>query len=84
MGKTNPLNDNDLREFVDLQASFKVSDKSWSVNVSDIDQETYDLAVKNPNSDDEVVLREPSVILEEIATLDKESEEILGSIRELL
>jgi len=84
MGKTNPLNDNDLKEFVDLQASFKDSDKSWSVDVSDIDQETFDLSVKNPNSDDEVVLREPTVILEEIAALDKESEEILGSIRELL
>ena len=84
MGKTNPLNDNDLKEFVDLQDSFQDSDKSWSVNVSDIDQETFDLSAKNPNSDDEVVLREPTVILEEIAALDKESEEILSSIRELL
>ena len=84
MGKTNPLNDNDLKEFVDLQASFKDSDKSWSVDVSDIDQETYDLSVKNPNSDDEVVLRESTVILEEIAALDKESEEILSSSREFL
>ena len=47
MGKTNPLNDKDLKEFVDLQASFKDSDKSRSGQ--DIDQETYDLSVKNPN-----------------------------------
>ena len=45
---------------------------------------TYDLSVKNPNKNDEVILREPSEIIEEIMALDKESEAILGSIRELL
>ena len=54
------------------------------VDVSDIDQSTWDLSVKNPNKNDEVILREPSVIIEEIMALDKESEAILGSIRELL
>ena len=45
---------------------------------------TWDLSVKNPNKNDEVILREPSEIIEEIMALDKESEAILGNIRELL
>lgn len=84
LGKTNPLNDNDLKEFVALQKGFSDSDKSWSLNVSDIDQSTWDLSVKNPNADDEVVLREPAVIIEEIMARDKESEAILKSIQGLL
>ena len=84
MGKTNPLNDNDLKDFVAQQKTFADTEQSWSVDVSEIDQSTWDLSVKNPNKNDEVILREPSVIIEEIMALDKESEAILGSIRELL
>ena len=84
MGKTNPLNDKDLKDFISQQKTFVDSEQSWSIDVSDIDQSTWDLSVKNPNKNDEVILREPSVIIEEIMALDKESEAILGSIRELL
>lgn len=84
MGKTNPLNDNDLKEFVALQQTFAESDQSWLVDVNEIDQSTWDLSVKNPNRNDEVILRAPSVIIEEIMALDKESESILVGIRELL
>jgi len=89
MGKTNPLNDNDLKDFVSQQKSRSLNgeadtEQSWSIDVSDIDQSTYDLSVKNPNKNDEVILREPSEIIEEIMALDKESEAILGNIRELL
>lgn len=84
MGKTNPLNDNDLKDFVTLQRTFSDSDQSWSVDTSDIEQSTWDLSLKNPNKNDEVVLREPSVIIEEIMALDKESEAILNSIQRLL
>ncbi|WP_185236353.1 class I SAM-dependent DNA methyltransferase [Teredinibacter franksiae] len=84
MGKTNPLNDNDLKEFIALQKNFADTDKSWSLAASSIDQSTWDLSVKNPNVNDEVVLREPSEIIAEIIALDKESEVILESIQELL
>jgi type I restriction enzyme M protein len=43
LGKTNPLNENDLAEFVELQKSFADSENSWTVNVKDIDQSTFDL-----------------------------------------
>jgi len=84
LGKTNPLNDDDLKEFVDLQGKLASSEKSWFVDVSEIDRTTFDLSVKNPNGPEEVPLREPQEILDEIAALDAESAEILAEIGEML
>ena len=84
MGKTNALNDNDLEEFVALQASFADSDKSWAIDVARIDGTSFDLSVKNPNKTEEKDLRDPQDILAEIAALDLESAGILESIREML
>ncbi|MBL0253109.1 MAG: N-6 DNA methylase [Polaromonas sp.] len=84
MGKTNPLNDADLAEFVALQASFADSPKSWSVKAADINPTTFDLSVKNPNGSEEVTHRSPADIMDEIAALDGESAEVLATIRALL
>ncbi|MBX2967049.1 MAG: N-6 DNA methylase [Cyclobacteriaceae bacterium] len=84
LGKTNPLNENDLAEFVELQKTFADSENSWTVNLKDIDQSTFDLSVKNPNKKEEVTLRQPQAILEEMKALDEESAEILNSILELI
>lgn len=84
LGKTNPLNENDLAEFVTLQKTKADSNNSWTVNVADINTDTFDLSVKNPNAKEEAPLRDPKEILDEIATLDKESVEVLKSIQELL
>jgi type I restriction enzyme M protein len=84
LGKTNPLNEKDLAEFLELQKTFADSDNSWSVDMSDVDSSTYDLSVKNPNKNDEVILREPQEIMEEMIVLDKESEAILANIKGLL
>jgi len=90
MGKTNPLNDKDLAEFVELQKAAisnresGETDKSWSLAISDIDQATFDLSVKNPNVEEAAPLREPKVIIDDIIQLDKESEAILAKIERLL
>jgi type I restriction enzyme M protein len=84
MGKTNPLNDDDLAEFVELQKTFADSPKSWTADASGIDQTTFDLSVKNPNGGEEVVHRSPQDIMDEIAALDLESAEVLLTIRGLL
>lgn len=84
MGKTNPLNDADLAEFVELQKTFVDSPKSWSVEVTGLDQATFDLSVKNPDGGEEVVYRSPQEIMDEIAALDAESAEVLVGIRALL
>ncbi len=84
MGKTNPLNDSDLAEFVELQASFVTGPKSWNVDAATIDLTSFDLSVKNPDAGVEVALRSPEAILEEIAALDVESAGILADIRAML
>ena len=84
MGKTNPLNDTDLAEFVALQASFADSPKSWSVKANAINPTTFDLSVKNPNGGEAVAHRSPADIMDEIAALDGESAEVLATIRALL
>jgi type I restriction enzyme M protein len=84
MGKTNPLNDDDLAEFVKLQKKRADSPKSWTVDASDLDPATFDLSVKNPNGNEAVVHRSPRHILDEIAQLDAESAEVLGRIRGLV
>ncbi len=84
MGKTNPLNEDDLAEFIELQKTFADSPKSWSVDVNTIDQTTFDLSVKNPNGGEEVTHRSPEDIMDEIAALDAESAEVLANIRGLL
>jgi type I restriction enzyme M protein len=87
MGKTNPLNDKDLEEFVELQKAAIANkadgetEKSWTLAISDIDQATYDLSVKNPNVEEAAPLREPKVIIDDIIALDKESEAILAKIQ---
>ena len=84
MGKTNPLNDADLAEFIALQKTKADSPKSWSVDVAAIDPKTFDLSVKNPNGGEGIAHRSPQEIMDEIAALDAESAEVLGGIRRLL
>ena len=84
LGKTAALNDDDLREFVELQESFADSEKSWVVEIAQIDKETFDLSVKNPNKAEDSAFRDPKEIIAEMAALDAESAEILERIRGLL
>jgi len=84
MGKTNPLNDDDLAEFVQFQRTFETSSRSWSVDVGAVDPSTWDLSVQNPTVDQTVAVRSPLEILEEIVELDAESARVLDRIRALL
>jgi type I restriction enzyme M protein len=84
MGKTNPLNDADLADFMDRQKTFADSPKSWSVDVKDIDPKTCDLSVKNPDGGEVIAHRSPAEIMKEIAALDAESAQVLAGIRALL
>ena len=54
------------------------------MDVADIDTGTFDLSVRNPNGGDEVALRSPQVIMDEIARLDAQSAKVLAGIRSLL
>ncbi len=84
LGKTNPLNDDDLADFIKLQKTFADSSKSWSVDAKTIDVATLDLSVKNPNGGEAVTHRSPKDIIDEIGALDAESAEVLQAIKGLL
>jgi len=84
LGKTNPLNDADLAEFIELQKTKADSPKSWSVDAASLDQGTFDLSVKNPSGGEAIAHRSPIEILDEIAALDAESAKVLAKIRALL
>lgn len=84
LGKTNALNEKDLADFVELQKTFAESENSWSIDVKNIDQSTFDLSAKNPNKKEETALRQPRAILEEMKALDEESADILNSILSLI
>ena len=84
MGKTNPLNDEDLAEFVSLQASKADSDKSWTVSVGNVDPTTWDLSVKNPNAPEAEALRSPEQIITDMLARDAETAQILEEIRGML
>ena len=84
LGKTNPLNETDLAEFVKLQATKANTENSWSLKLADVNSDTCDLSVKNPNKKEEAALRQPQVILDEMKMLDEETTEILNSITEMI
>lgn len=81
LGKQNPLNEKDLAEFVEFQKTKAESENSWTVNIKDIDQTTYGLSAKNPNTPEEAPLRQPDEILKEMAELDKESNLIIENLK---
>ncbi|KAF3984636.1 MAG: N-6 DNA methylase [Methylococcales symbiont of Hymedesmia sp. n. MRB-2018] len=81
LGKTNPLNEQDLAEFVELQKTQAESGNSWVVKISDINQTTFDLSAKNPNTPEESLLRSPEEILTEMAELDKESGLLMENLK---
>lgn len=84
LGKTNPLTDDDMSDFVGLQKTHADSDKSWMISTADLDEETYDLSVKNPNAPEEAPLRSPEEIIADMLARDAETAAILEDIRGML
>jgi type I restriction enzyme M protein len=84
LGKTNPLNDDDLKDFLARQETKADSALSWTVEIESLDPNTLDLSVRNPNGGSEAPPRSPQDILDEISALDNEASDGLTRIRELL
>src|SRR6056297_715171 len=84
LGKTNPLNDDDMAEFIELQKTKPETEKSWTVKIKDVPDDTYDLSPKNPNAPEEDPLRSPKDILAEMEMLDEETQSLMQSVRELV
>lgn len=84
MGKTNPLNDKDMEEFVKVHKDRPETEQSWVFDIKDLDEGTFDLSPKNPNTPEEAPLRSPREILDEMKHLDEETADILDSLMALI
>ena len=90
MGKTNPLNDQDMKDFIAAAKSVTGGKKgpetenSWTFKLGDLDEETLDLSPKNPNTPEEAPLRSPEEILNEMEHLDQETASILEDLKSLI
>ncbi len=82
-----------MEEFIALQkhvASSAVershleTEKSWVLNVNDLEETTFDLSPKNPNIPEEAPLRNPEKIFEDMVSLDEQTNSILNKIKELI
>lgn len=80
LGKTNPLNLNDMQDFLNKYKTRETSENSWTINIDDIDQKTLDLGVKNPNEPEAEALKDPKDILEDIKRIDLEVSHTLEGI----
>lgn len=83
LGKTNPLNDNDLAEFLEFQKTKPDSENSWTIDVASLDSE-FDLSVKNPNKVEEVDERSPKEILDQLVAMNDEAKAILDNLLEIV
>lgn len=84
MGKTNPLSEDDLKEFIELQKDSKETNSSWIVNVEAVNKQTWDLSVTNPNRNHKTIRLSPESIIADIEELEAKSLETLKRIKESL
>lgn len=83
LGKTNPLSEADLADFVALQKTKTDSANSWSLDVTEMlkdEKSNLDLSVKNPNAKPGPTLRDVSEIIAEMQALNKQSDELLKEL----
>lgn len=83
LGKTNPLSEADLEDFVNQQKTQAESENSWMLDVSTLGDDC-DLSVKNPNKPEVVDNRTTADILNTIAELNEDSARLIKEIKEML
>lgn len=83
LGKTRPLDDSDLQEFLSIQETHEATDHSWTCDVSALDKRLFDLSVNNPSKG--VVLKQVDTdsTLGELADLHEQEAELFGNLGEL-
>jgi type I restriction enzyme M protein len=80
LGKTSPLNINDMSDFLDKYQSRTASENSWIVSIDDINNVTLDLGVTNPYQEKQTELKTPFEIITEIKRIDAEVSKILSEL----
>ena len=84
LGLTNPLNEEDLKEFSNLYKEKKKGKNSWFMDVGEINKSTYELTVKNPNKKEITYKENTSDILKEIEILNEKTSEVLRKLKDYL
>lgn len=84
LGLTNPLNEIDLKEFVNLYNNKKETLNSWFKNIKDINKENYELSINNPNIVEDIDERTPLEIISDIEELKEQETASLKKIKDLL
>ncbi len=84
LGKTNPLNSGDLKDFLEVFSSRKNSENSWLIKKSDLATDSLDLSVQNPNKAQVQIKGNPSEQIIEIETLLNDEIKNLDAARKLL
>ena len=74
----------DLSEFVSLLPKQESSQNSWTINIDDLNKETWDLSINNPNCLDKKENRTSKKIISEIEKMDAQATKALQVIKELL
>ena len=83
LGKTNALNEDDLKDFLAQQKNHAVGINSWTLDVTTLGEDC-DLSVKNPNKVEEVDERDAQAILSSIQRLHEEADQIICSLNDLI
>jgi type I restriction enzyme M protein len=84
LGKTNPLNDSDLSDFVALSKSRSNSELSWTVSIDQLNKSTLDLTPRNPNRTEEATYRSPQEVIASLKGLESTRNEILENLMKLV
>ena len=84
MGKSNPLNEKDLVEFINLSKKQQLGENSWIVDIKNIDTKTYELKVINPNNTEKIDRRSAQEIIKDIEDITKQISEEFKKIKELI
>lgn len=84
LGKTSPLREDDLADFLTRRSSRRLSDDSWTVMRKDIHPDTYDLSVRNPSRKAQPSLPLPSDLIQQIRSMDEQCGALISNVARLL
>jgi len=81
LGKSAPLGLDDMSDFLNSYKSREETRNSWSIDVQNIDRNTFDLGVRNPNEPVVATVKTPAELVNSIAQLDTRILEIMKGIK---
>lgn len=83
-GKTTPLQEKHLQDFITLAKTKADSENSWTLDIGQVEKITWDLTVRNPRPAEKKDTRTPGEILAKVEKLDKVTTQSMERIKELL